>query len=448
MVNAPFAPMLYSNPVLPVDYTSWTRNSIWLHKQPLFLWQIALSFKLFGINELALRLPSIIMSSIMVLFIYRMGKLSVNERVGYYAGLLWALNCFALTLVSGIATCDHNDVAFVFYVTASFWAWMEYNHSGKRYWILFIGLFAGMGVLVKWLTAFLVFSGWGLALLLNKEKRKNVASWIDIGSAAVVATLIFLPWQLHILHTYPEIARYNYSLNSDHFVHAVHGHDGDSLFYWNNLRLLYGDLLIVPSLIVLCLLIFYRKISSKEYRIAFFTWLIIVYAFFTLAATKMNAFVLPVASVVLLSIATGIDLLFSWISKKLHRAAVYTISVAVLVAISLLIFNAEQHQRLHTSWQDTNGYRKLREADTRMFKRLDKELPQGKGQWVIFGCRAYEHVPVMFYTDHIAYDLVPSEETINDLLSKGYRIAVYDYFWITDEVRNHPKVLKLKPDLE
>ena len=80
MLDNPFKPMLYAHPVLDYDYRDWQHNSIWLHKQPLFLWQMAWSLKLFGFNEVAVRLPSAFMLALLVFPIYRMGKISVNER--------------------------------------------------------------------------------------------------------------------------------------------------------------------------------------------------------------------------------------------------------------------------------------------------------------------------------------------------------------------------------
>lgn len=64
MMTEPFAPKLYKNPVLDYDYRYWSSNHIWLHKQPFPLWCITLSFKLFGVNELALRLPSIFLTTL------------------------------------------------------------------------------------------------------------------------------------------------------------------------------------------------------------------------------------------------------------------------------------------------------------------------------------------------------------------------------------------------
>ena len=66
MMEYPFQPMLRVNPVLDYDYTAWCCNHIWLHKQPFFLWQMALSMKIFGVNTFALRLPSAIMGALLI----------------------------------------------------------------------------------------------------------------------------------------------------------------------------------------------------------------------------------------------------------------------------------------------------------------------------------------------------------------------------------------------
>ncbi|HMG14269.1 MAG TPA: hypothetical protein VK590_02410 [Saprospiraceae bacterium] len=60
LIQHPLLPTLYDNPVLAYDYKSWSSNHIWLHKQPLPLWMMAFSMYLFGVNEIALRIPSII----------------------------------------------------------------------------------------------------------------------------------------------------------------------------------------------------------------------------------------------------------------------------------------------------------------------------------------------------------------------------------------------------
>ncbi len=150
MMEDPFRPRLYTNPALPFDYKSWCCNHIWLHKQPLYLWQMALSMKVFGINEIALRLPSAIMGALMVFFIFRIAKkLTGRDGTAFLSALFFSLSYYQLELTSGLISLDHNDIAFSFYILASFWAFSEYLGQRKIRWVLLIGLFAGAAILCK-----------------------------------------------------------------------------------------------------------------------------------------------------------------------------------------------------------------------------------------------------------------------------------------------------------
>src|SRR5436309_1713053 len=102
MMDNPFVPMLHKGQILPYDYHQWVSNTVWLHKQPLFLWQIALSMKLFGVSEFALRLPSIIMGSLTVPMLYQICRLMQCSH--FTAITAAAMQCFSyyhLWLVSG-----------------------------------------------------------------------------------------------------------------------------------------------------------------------------------------------------------------------------------------------------------------------------------------------------------------------------------------------------------
>ena len=115
-----------------MDYNKWDRYIIWLHKQPLFLWQIALSFKIFGVSEFTLRLPSVLLGTVFVLITYRSGKLLIDHNVGYVAGLLLITTIYILELVAGRQQLDHNDIAFLVYVSLSIWSFIEYYYSKNK----------------------------------------------------------------------------------------------------------------------------------------------------------------------------------------------------------------------------------------------------------------------------------------------------------------------------
>ena len=95
MMEHPFTPMLIKQPFAPYDPNLWCCNHIWIHKQPLFLWQMAFSMNIFGVNELALRLPSILSGSLAVLLTARIGLLMTGKRViSLFAALLLCFSNF------------------------------------------------------------------------------------------------------------------------------------------------------------------------------------------------------------------------------------------------------------------------------------------------------------------------------------------------------------------
>src|SRR5690606_3012419 len=144
MMDNPFVPMLRKGHMLPFNYQDWGGNVVWLHKQPLFLWQIALSMKLFGVSLLSFRLPSIIMGTAMVPMIYHLCR---NLKAGHFTAIVAAgmhACCFYhLQLLSGYAGMEQNDIAFSFYVLASIWAYSNYSKNEHWKWMLAIGVFAG-----------------------------------------------------------------------------------------------------------------------------------------------------------------------------------------------------------------------------------------------------------------------------------------------------------------
>lgn len=57
IIDEPWSPMLYTDPLLPHDDARWTEARIWLNKPPLSLWCIGISLKVFGLHALAVRIP-------------------------------------------------------------------------------------------------------------------------------------------------------------------------------------------------------------------------------------------------------------------------------------------------------------------------------------------------------------------------------------------------------
>lgn len=445
MIENPFKPMLYKNPVLPYSYQNWINNHIWLHKQPLFLWQMALSMKILGVNVFAVRLPSIILSTLIVLLIFRIGTLSINDRVGYYSALLFALSYFVLEITAGFISTDHNDVSFLFYITASIWAFLEYERTKKRIFILLIGLFAGFAVLVKWLIGFIVFPGWFLSIIMISDSRKNFSNYLNLFFAFIISMLIVLPWQIYILSFFPDESIYEYSQSSRHMFHVIEGHAGNFWLHFKNMKKLYG-LKYTYIIIFLIFMIFFVK--NNVFRIVFIFSITFVYLFFSIALTKMIAYTFCVSSIVFLSMGNAVDLIINLLTGFSHFLYNYrlrfTLISIILITISFFNINISEIKKNHFFLKtDHSNYYYHRNNQINLIKNLS-DIHNLNNNYIVFNCHIYEEIQVMFFNNILAaYSIIPDYNIYRLLVSKGYKIAVFDHGNLPTYLLNDNDVLKI-----
>ncbi len=448
MLNNPLKPMLYSNPILEYHKLNWVSNTIWLHKQPLFLWQIALSIKFFGANALAVRIPSILMHAIISIFIYRIGKISYNSNIGYYGALFFAIAYFPLELLVGKYSTDHNDVAFLFYITASFWAWFEYQKSKNKYWLILIGLFSGCAVLVKWLVGLIIFPIWGGAnIFIHKKEFLQRNNIIPIIISLSISFLVFIPWQIFILLKYPLEARHEYSLNSRHFFEVIENHGGDFSFHFIAFREIYGGY-VLCILILMGSFLLVKNIFDKTYKISIVLAILIVYGFYSMAATKMISFCIIVSPLFYLGLGAFFDTCITFLKSKvkLMKFEVLVNSLFLfIICLSLIKFN--KIQTFHSdksSYKDNNN----RIVEINQMKEIEKVSSLlGNGKYVIFniGKRVNGEISLMFYTNYTAYGQIPLKEEIDEIIKtkKGWKIAIIDNGKLPKYIIDEKKVMKI-----
>lgn len=428
LVKEPLKPMLYDKPLLDYDFRDWTANHVWLHKQPLFLWLMALSVKFFGASAWAVRLPSVLMHAIGVLMVFRIGALAMNRNAGFYGAVFFGLSYHLLELGAGKFATDHNDSAFLFFVTGSLWSWMDYEARGRKwYWLVAVGMFAGCAVLVKWLVGLLVYGVWTIVQVATDVKNAlKWGSYKAMLASVAVAVLIFVPWQVYVWWAFPAEARYEMGLNTEHFFRAVEGHGGDVWFHLRALRNIYGGGEAVPYLLALGGILVMWKSSSRVYKVGLSAAVLLTYGFYTLAATKMTSFCVIVAPLGFLFLGALAEQLLSALEKALkNRLVLQLITMLGVFAVAVLLLDVGKIERYHTiKYPHDNMNRADDMAQMQLIEQLKTEL---KGaDWVVFDAdvRLKGHIAVMFYTDCLAYDFVPSPDQVKRVKAAGYRVAV------------------------
>ena len=417
------SPKLYTTPSLPLDYRCWTDNEIWLHKQPLFLWQMALSINVFGPTTFAVRLPSLIMHALIPLLIYEIGAITWNKKIGFYGALLFTVSSYPLELVAGKYATDHNDIAFLFYTTASFWAWFRYEKENKWYWLVLIGIFSGFAVLIKWLIGLLIFVIWGIVKLSTKQSELfNVKSFFPLLLSFSISLVILLPWQIYSFYQFSIEATHEFVYNSKHLYEVIEGHGGDWTFHLTKgFKKLYGDGFIVPFLVSIAIVLSIIKLKVLKYKIFFSSLIMLIYFFFSIVATKMISYPLIVFPFVCLIIGFLINYVSNQIKK--NRLKVIT-TFTILLALCFSAFNFKALHHHHIKNRKLDELNLVGEfAELKMIETLDHYLLQE--DYILFNSSItpYGHIATMFFTKYESYSFIPSEKQLQLLKNKHCKIA-------------------------
>lgn len=416
-------PLLRATPVLPYNYQQWCCNHVWLHKQPLFLWQLAGSLRLFGVNELALRMPSVLLAALVIWPVYRLGCLIFSPAVGYRAAVLFALAYYPLELVSGWQSVDHSDVAFLFYITNSVWAYYESRQPGARplRWALLAGMFAGAAVLCKWLPGLVVYVAWSTDVLASPTRRRQGREYGLLLVSAAVALAVFLPWQLYIHNRFPLESAFEQLYASKHFGQVLEDKGGPWYFYVANLwyQFQWIVLLIGTGLGLL---------STPRLRHRPLLPLLVTcgtaFGFFSLAATKMVSYTYMVAPLLLVLAAAAWAEGAQWLTQRggAWRTAGPLLLAGVIGVIDLRPTALLKHHTTSDASSPARQQRQRKLQHTAIYRHLDALVPPG---YVVLNAPPFEDVEAMFYSSRNVYSWSPAEADYRALQAKGIGIAVF-----------------------
>jgi 4-amino-4-deoxy-L-arabinose transferase-like glycosyltransferase len=174
------------------DYVTLHVNGVrYLEKAPLMYWLVALSYRIFGISELATRLPAVVAVLLTAMLAMRWATRAFNERAGIYAGLFTATTAgmylFTRILIPEAILSLLIAASLYFFLTAIS------DNTGWRWYAGYACV--ALAVLTKGLVA-LVFAGAPafLYLVLSGEWRR----WREFrfGTGMALLVLLAAPWHL------------------------------------------------------------------------------------------------------------------------------------------------------------------------------------------------------------------------------------------------------------
>jgi 4-amino-4-deoxy-L-arabinose transferase-like glycosyltransferase len=148
------------------------------HNAPLFMWLVALSYKVFGVTVFAAKFPSALMGFLTVGLVYLIGKNIVNRQVGVYSAFILA------TTYPFLKYSRHAmlDVTLAFFVTAAMGALVLAIRKDRKFFLLW-GLCIGLTILTKSLFGVFPVIVTVLFLILTKRGKELLNPYFLMGIA-------------------------------------------------------------------------------------------------------------------------------------------------------------------------------------------------------------------------------------------------------------------------
>ncbi|MGH2901575.1 MAG: ArnT family glycosyltransferase, partial [Solirubrobacteraceae bacterium] len=301
-LESPLPPLLVAQPLREPAPLDWQHAHVWLHKPPLTTWLMAGAMRIAGRNEIALRVPSLFLSSLGVFLTFALARRFVSERAALAAAAFQAWNGRVILLAAGLRATDHVDTLMTFAIALgalqALRAGEALEEARPHAWLEVAGVGAATAaaLLVKDAPALIVPAFFGCVLLL-----RNVRWSARLAAPALciaVALVLVAPWQIYTAQHFPELAAVMRARGVHYFTTVVDERGGPWYFHLSNLPRHFGLLAPIP------VALFCARALTPAGRVLLplFAWLALVYGAFSLAATKMEAYVFIASPVVFIAL--------------------------------------------------------------------------------------------------------------------------------------------------
>jgi 4-amino-4-deoxy-L-arabinose transferase-like glycosyltransferase len=326
---------------------------IYLEKPPLGFWLEAISFKLFGVHDWAVRLWLVLAVLALCVVVTRFARWAFGEPAGLYSGLALTA-CVGLWLFTRIVI---PDAALTLVITLALYAFLrvlEEDEPHPRWWSLLAGACLGAGLLLKGLIAVVFPTGAALVYLLITRQLFHRRTWqrLHLFPALAVMLLIAAPWHvLAILRNPPyfdftwksEPGHYRgffwfYFLNEHvfRFLNLRYPRDYNTVpraaFWAYNLLWLFPWSVFLPAAARLN----YRPVDrAGRTRLLALCWIGVVMAFFTLSTTQ-EYYSMPIYPALALLIGSAMASRTRW--AEIATRMVALIAGVCVVAIGLILY--------------------------------------------------------------------------------------------------------------
>jgi 4-amino-4-deoxy-L-arabinose transferase len=307
----------------------------YFEKSVLGYWLNALSIRLFGENDFAIRFPSAVAAGLSAVFVYISGTTFAG---GMTAGFLSAGIFLTFIHVFVIGQSSVLDSMFSLFVTASMVAFLfadasMQNRRKQLFYLMVFGVLAGLAFLVKGFVAFVIPIVSIVPFLIWEKRTGDIfrIPWLPIA----IAILVCLPWAVAIHIKEPGF--WKFFIVHEHIQRFLGKDAQHKESFWFFIMLL-------PALALPWTFLFPAAFSGLKKRGVnekivkyLICWFVFPFLFFSASKGKLSTYILPCFPPLAVLFALGLDAYIKSGGKRFLSYGACVAGVAIIVIIGVLI---------------------------------------------------------------------------------------------------------------
>jgi 4-amino-4-deoxy-L-arabinose transferase-like glycosyltransferase len=250
-------------------------------KPALFFWINALSLKLFGINEFAVRLPSFIFFILTLILLFNFSKKYFQTSNAYISVII--MTSIVQFQVLGRASVSDNLLNLL--VASALFSFYSFEQNNQQRSLFAMYTFAGLGLLTKGPIAFIIIFGVILFYLFFTQNLKFLRRLLH-PLYLLWAFLIPLPWFYMAYKRSGEFLFYDFLIkhNIGRFTNTMESHGG---YFWYYIPVLFLAFLPFGHLIIAA----FKNINFNKKNIFLATWFLVPLILFSFSKTQLPHYI-------------------------------------------------------------------------------------------------------------------------------------------------------------
>ncbi len=279
-----------------VETGDWLTPKIYgqpqFEKPILYYWLVSASYKVFGENEFAGRLPSALPATLAVLAVYTFGLSVFNRRSAFLSAVILATGLEYCLMARLMLT----DIALAFLLAAAMFSLWFAIQKQSGFWMFLQLLFGGLAVLMKGPIGTLIpMMGVGLFLWRTKKSLPWRTGGFALG--LLVWAAIVIPWYALMFKWYPgwgEGTFWGDFFYRDNWLRMIRSeHPANNVCFglpYYIAILLFGSIPWMP-VVAAAVGRAWKDIQNDERSLFLWCWLLTSWVFLTLAQSKIPSYI-------------------------------------------------------------------------------------------------------------------------------------------------------------